>query len=152
MIPMPDGGDVVDFLLVQHEAVKQAFEDVIHADDEAKATAFSQLEVLLQVHEAGEQQVVHPVTRDVAGSPEIAEQRVEEERQASSALSELSRMGVADRGFDAAFADLHASVLEHASEEESEEFPRLRATQTTERLIAMAAELRAVQTMAAQGR
>src|SRR5262245_31776730 len=127
---VPNHGDIIDLLLAQHEEVKQAFDEVFKTKGKAKAMAFVRLQALLQMHEEGEQQVVHPVTLDRAGSPDVALHVLQEEQNASMTLSRLNRMGVGDPQFDTELSMLHAMVLEHASEEESDEFPRLRATQT----------------------
>ncbi|HEY7175590.1 MAG TPA: hemerythrin domain-containing protein, partial [Micromonosporaceae bacterium] len=66
---------------------------------------------------------------------------------AAAAMDDLHAMGTSHPDFDIRFAEFRDSVLEHAAQEETVEFPRLRATQSAERLVLLADELRSVQAM-----
>jgi carbon monoxide dehydrogenase subunit G len=149
-VPMPhatisDQGDIVDVLLAQHEHIKEAFTGVQASSGDAKEQLFTGLTDLLHTHETGEQQVVHPVTRaSTPDGPQIATARVEEERQADLAVAELKALGTGHPLFDAKLAAFHQAVLAHATNEERDEFPRLRQL-PAERRQAMADELQAAQ-------
>jgi hypothetical protein len=145
---LPPTGDIVDILLAQHEQITEYLDDVACATGQKRVEAFKTLQRVLRVHEEGEQHVVHPVTRDAAVAPEVATARIAEERRADLALAELRQLGLDSDEFDAKFAEFRAAVLEHARLEQDEEFPLLRKTQTNERLLAMANQLRTVQSMA----
>ena len=139
------GGDIVEVLLSQHEDVKRRFTQFQTAPGEARAQLFAELADLLHTHETGEQQVVHPVTReDATGGRQIAADRLEEERQADQALAELKALGVGHPEFDAKLGAFRQAVLAHAAAEEEQEFPRL-SQLPPHRRQEMAEELRAVQ-------
>ena len=70
--PATSSGDIVDLLLSQHQQVKQAMAEVQDSAGDAQADAFDRLKLLLHAHEQGEQQVVHPVTRDAANGAGVA--------------------------------------------------------------------------------
>ncbi len=140
--------DVVDLLLAQHEEILKTLDEVRANAGEPRADAFSRLQALLIAHERGEQAVVHPVTRDATGDPEIVAERVREERAADLALADLRGLDLDGGEFARRFDEFRDAVIAHAGWEERVEFPSLRATQTTERLLAMAGELRAAQAMA----
>jgi hypothetical protein len=144
-VTLPENADVVDLLIHQHHEVKRSLTEVEELDGDSRAAAFARLQKLLSSHESGEQQVVHPVTRDVAGNPTLARQLADEEFHAESAMTELHSIGTGNPDFDAKFAALHEAALAHNEHEESAEFPLLRRTQSAERLAEMADELRAVQ-------
>jgi carbon monoxide dehydrogenase subunit G len=149
-VPMPhattsDQGDIVSVLLAQHEHIKESFARVQAASGDSKEQLFTGLTDLLHTHETGEQQVVHPVTAtSTPDGRQIATARVDEERQADQAIAELKALGTGHPLFDAKLAAFHQAVLAHATNEERDEFPRLRQL-PTERRQAMAAELQAAQ-------
>jgi len=144
---LPSTGDVVDLLLAQHEQIEGLLDDVAAATGAGRAEAFKALQRVLRIHEQGEQEVVHPVTRDGAVAPELATARVVEERRADLALAELRELDLDSPDFDAKFTDFRDAVLSPARAEQDDEFPLLRKTQNSERLLAMANQLRAVQSM-----
>lgn len=144
---LPPTGDIVDVLLFQHTQIKEAFDDVARSGGSGKAPAFANLQTLLLKHEMGEQQVVHPVTHDVAGEAEVADHRIGEEDHTKAALDTLNDLGVDHPEFDARFDEFRRDVLAHTEREEAEEFPRLRVTQPAEVLHTMANQFRTVQMM-----
>ena len=144
---LPDNADVVDLLLHQHHEVKRSLTEVETLDGESKMAAFGRLEKLLISHENAEQEVVHPVTRDQAGDPDLAHDLVHDEDDATAAMAELHSLGAGNPDFDPKFSSLRDAVLGHNEREEAEEFPLLRRTQSAQRLEEMADDLRAVQSM-----
>jgi hemerythrin superfamily protein len=118
--------DVVDLLLDQHHQIKRLFNDVAMAQGERKRDAFDELVRLLAVHESAEEQVVHPAARR-QDAEEIVEARLREEDKAKKTLAELYDLGVDHPDFDARLEAFAMEVIAHATHEEEEEFPRLRA-------------------------
>jgi hypothetical protein len=145
---MPDTGDIVDVLLEQHEVVKHLFIKVQGAWGDDKKKFFDELVEMLETHEKGEQETIHVAMRDtVTDGDAIAEARVEEEKHAEQALAELTAIGVEHPDFEGKFESFHKAVLDHATHEEEDEFPRLRQWVTAERLHMMADELRSIQAL-----
>ncbi|WP_432933339.1 hemerythrin domain-containing protein [Microbispora sp. CA-135349] len=103
---------------------------------------FNELVRLPAVHESAEEQVVHPAARSKAGD-EVVEARLHEEDEAKHALSDLYDLGVDHPEFDTRLAALEKAVVEHATHEEREEFPRLRRETSPERLRRRAGAVRA---------
>ena len=119
-------GSVVAVLLQQHATIRDLFADVKAADGRRKKQLFDELLRLLAVHEMGEEVVVRPVTREVAGAgDDVAEARDQEEAEAGQAIAELERMDVTSPEFDVAFAAFERAVSEHAVSEEQLEFSKL---------------------------
>jgi hemerythrin superfamily protein len=121
------GEDVVEFLKAQHEAIRQLFIETLDAPDAAtQKRAFTRLRTLLAVHETAEEMMVHPrVRRKIEGGGEVVDARLGEEHEAKVALHELEKMEFDTSEFAKALIHLQTAVLEHADNEESEEFPLL---------------------------
>jgi hemerythrin superfamily protein len=62
-------------------------------------------------------------------------------------LQTLEKMGPSAQGFEALFAEFRQAVLDHAEQEEREEFPDLKALGTAEMRV-MAAAIKAAETTA----
>jgi hemerythrin superfamily protein len=131
--------DVVDVLLAQHERLRAMFGEVCAASGKQKQDLFEDLVRLLAVHEAAEEELVHPLSRrDNAAGNTVVDARLAEEQQAKRDLADLYRMGTGDPGFDAGYQRLQRAVLAHAEHEEHEEFPALRRAVPTGQLSRLA--------------
>jgi len=130
--------DVVQFLVGQHQQIKTLFREVLAQSGQAREEAFFELRRLLAIHEAAEEEVVHPrARRDLDNGEPLIEERLEEEHEAKVALSELEELDVDSDEFTAKIRELQSAVLEHAEHEENEEFDRLRKALTDEELARM---------------
>lgn len=123
-----ENNDIVDVLLDQHGQIRQLLQEVEQAPDaEARRGPFEALVRLLAVHEAAEEQVLHPVARlRLPDGDAVADARIQEEEESKRLLQELERMGPEHEDFPAQFARVRDLVLEHAQNEEREEFPGVR--------------------------
>ena len=117
-------GSVIGILLEQHAAIRDLFGMVNEAEGGRRRQRFDDLRQLLAVHEAGEQAVLRPVTREIAGDA-VAEARIREETAAGEAIAALEKMEVDSPEFASAFADFERAVSDHAGREEDQEFPAL---------------------------
>jgi hemerythrin superfamily protein len=119
--------DVVKFLRDQHNLIKDMFDDVLSASDpKAREKAFTDLRQLLAVHETAEEMVVHPrVRREVAAGDEIVDARLSEEHAAKQQLSKLEGMDIGSKQFIDELTKFRDAVIEHAENEENEEFNKL---------------------------
>jgi hemerythrin superfamily protein len=142
-------GDVVDLLLDQHRAIRQLCEEVSSAEAADREQPFRSLLRLLAVHEAVEEELVHPyVRRRVEGASTAVAERVDEEREVNKMLVALDSLGPASPGFEELFPRFRTALLAHADKEESSEFAGLRtATRPAER-TAMAAAVRVASALA----
>jgi iron-sulfur cluster repair protein YtfE (RIC family) len=140
-------GDVIDILLTQHARVRELFADVKTAEGEHKQQTFDELRALLAVHETAEEMILRPVSAKVAGEA-IAEARNKEEDEANHVLAELEKMDVTSADFDRQLAEFQKAVENHAQNEESQEFPRIREGLDEEKRIQMGAALKAVESFA----
>jgi len=141
-----DRDDVVTAVLDDHAQIKMLMNDVSVAGPD-KEDRFRRLVEKLAVHETAEEEVVHPLARDITDGKTVVERRLDEESQGKSALAELEKMGVDAVGFDEAFDRLRSAVLDHAEHEEQEELPRLRREVEADRLASAAGMFRAAERM-----
>jgi hemerythrin superfamily protein len=142
-------GDVVDLLLDQHRAIRDLCAEVSAATVADRERPFRSLLRLLAVHEAVEEELVHPyVKRRVEGADAAVAARVDEEREVNKMLAALDALGPTNPGFEELFTRFRSALLTHADKEESSEFAGLRAaTRPTER-SAMAAAVRLASALA----
>ena len=142
-------GDVVDLLLGQHRAIRDLCDQVTLGADAGREQAFRSLLRLLAVHEAVEEELVHPfVKRRVQDASSAVAERVEEEREVNRMLVALDALGPADPAFDELFGRFSRALLAHADKEESSEFAGLRAATRPAERTAMAAAVRLASALA----
>lgn len=143
-----NGTDVIDLLLAQHGQIKNALESVRTATGADKQRGFDDLVRLLAVHEAAEEEVVHPAARLHAVADEIVDSRLHEEDEAKHVLSELAGLGVDHAEFDAKFRAFAEKVVEHAELEEKEEFGQLLAHASPQERVRLASVVRFAEALA----
>jgi hemerythrin superfamily protein len=125
LVETPD--EVVKFLKAQHDLIKDMFEEVLHASaPEAREKAFHDLRQLLAVHETAEEMFIHPrVRRESASGDEIVDARLQEEHDAKELLSSIEKLDIDSKEFIDELTKLQQAVIDHAEQEESEEFTKL---------------------------
>ena len=144
-----ENADVVQFLLRQHQEVRQLFTQLGQGGGEARREPFQRLVQLLAVHETAEEEVVYPVVRSsVPDGGRLADARTSEEDEAKKALSELEQIDVTAPEFDQKLEDFPRMVTEHAENEERLVFPRLRESQDPQQLLTMTKAVQAPERLA----
>ena len=142
-------GDVVELLLDQHRVIRELCEEVASADVADREQPFRSLLRLLAVHEAVEEELVHPyVKRRVAGAKDAVAERVEEEREVNKMLVALDALGPTNPGFEELFTRFRTALLAHADKEESSEFAGIRSVTRPAERSAMAAAVRLASSLA----
>lgn len=140
--------DAIELLEHQHEEVRRLFNQLQSAGPDDKAEVFQCLVRLLAAHETAEEEVVHPAARRPDGGDLIVEARLAEESEAKQALADLEKMGPEAPEFDEALELFRVMVDRHATSEESQEFPILRASTDPSALAAMGDQLRLAEQVA----
>jgi hemerythrin superfamily protein len=142
------GGDVVDLLLRQHGALRRLCEEVASAAPGSKEEPFRSLVRLMAVHEAVEEEIVHPYVKRRVGASAGVDNLLDEEREVKQMLVALDALGPSGAGFDALFDQFRTTLLAHASKEEKGEFAGLREKTGAKERTAMAAAVRVASTLA----
>lgn len=142
-------GDVVDLLLDQHRRIRELCAAVAQAQPAARQQPFQQLLRLMAVHEAVEEEIVHPYVRHrMKGSATMIDERLEEENAAKKSLVALDALGTDAAGFMPLFEQFHTSLLAHAAKEESGEFAGIRQQAGPSERAAMAAAIKVAAALA----
>lgn len=139
--------DVIDILVTQHGHIRELFADMKTAEGEHKKQTFDELRAFLAVHETAEEMILRPVTAKIAGES-IAKARNEEESEASKVLAHLEKMDVTSPDFDRELAAFEMAVNNHAENEESQEFPRVKEGVDPGKRAKMGAALKAAEAVA----
>lgn len=130
--------DVLDFLTGQHEQIKSLFSKTLDNAGPDREQAFMELRRLLAVHEAVEEEIVHPrAKRKLANGDGVVKARLKEEREAKTVLGELEKLDVDSKEFEDQLTELRDAVLDHAEREEHDEFAPLKENLTGEELERM---------------
>jgi hemerythrin superfamily protein len=148
IIESPD--DVVAFLTAQHNLIEDMFDEVLLASDpEAREKPFIELRQLLAVHETAEEMLVHPrVRREFKAGDEIVDSLLKEEHDAKEQLAKIEKIDVTSQHFIDELGKLRDAVLEHAEQEERDEFPKLQGELDDAELKRMGSAVRAAEAIA----
>ena len=148
IIQSPD--EVVDFLKAQHNLIEDLFDQVLLASDpQAREKPFVQLRQLLAVHETAEEMVVHPRARsELVEGDDIVDARLKEEHEAKELLSKIEGLDITSQEFIDELTKLRDAVLDHAKQEESEEFSKLQRYLDDDDLKRMGTAVRAAEAIA----
>lgn len=141
-------GDVIDLLLRQHGALRRLCEEVASVPPGAKEEPFRSLVRLMAVHEAVEEEIVHPYVKRRVGVTAGVDTLLDEEREVKQMLVALDALGPSDAGFDALFDRFRTTLLAHASKEEKGEFAGLREKTGSAERKAMAAAVKVASALA----
>ncbi|MEU8360420.1 hemerythrin domain-containing protein [Nonomuraea sp. NPDC048882] len=141
--------DVIDLLVAQHGRIRDLFDEVERAPADKVGEAFDRLTRLMSVHETAEEEIVHPYARRKLDNGQgVVADRLTEENRAKRMLVALHKAGVDHPRFWDRLAELRTAVTAHARSEERYEFARLRARTSVAERRAMAAAVRAAESLA----
>ncbi len=121
------GGDIVRLIVSEHNEVKELFDKYLlskNASEQEKIVKKIIHDLL--VHETAEEEVVYPKLKSFPTGQEIADSRIEEEKQAETKLKELQKMKADDPNFSSTVEEIIRAVTEHSMEEEKQVLPLLR--------------------------
>jgi hemerythrin superfamily protein len=122
------GPEITELLAGRHQQVRALIGRYQSTQDRQERRAiFADLRRLLSVHEAMEEQVVHPVVRRVVpGGHQIVVRVLEQEQEGKELLATIERSQSDGEIDEALVAKLFEGVEVHAQTEETEVFPQLR--------------------------
>ena len=146
---MPGPHDAVTSLVSQqHERVTSLVRAVTDGRGEDRAAAYRSFQEYLAAHEAVEELVLHPALMAVGDGTSVAQDRVDEEHQATSLVQQLEQFDVDTPQFEETFAQLADAVSRHAEAEEHQELTMLLPRVDDEVAGRMVAGLHAVEAVA----
>lgn len=133
--------DAVDYILADHEVLRDAMSALQEAAEEKRADAVTKFAMLLRAHSHAEEQHVYPAL-EVVDEEEKQEalHGAEEHHEAEALLVQLERCPTDSQEFASIRDQLIESVTHHMQEEEEQTLPALRATIDSETLVTMGEE------------
>ena len=131
--------DVIGAVLEDHIHFRALFLKLDTSKREAREEVWQQIVRGLAVHETAEEEIVHPqVRRLVDGGDDIVDKRLSQEDAAKKTLADLEQLDVDSPDFDRRVHPFLQEVLNHATDEESEELSELRTAADAKTLARMA--------------
>jgi hemerythrin superfamily protein len=128
--------DVVDILTTDHHEVLALVEQIPAADAARRRDMADTVIAELMRHSVAEEMYVYPAMRDhLPDGASKVQHDIEEHQQLEEVMKELEGVDAADARFVETLGRLEAVLRDHVSDEESEQFPMLRARLSTEQLL-----------------
>jgi hemerythrin superfamily protein len=141
--------DAVEVLTADHIEVEQMFRQIeAMPDGDAKGQIVADIVRELSIHAAIEEQILYPAMRKALPDGEtLVQEAIDEHQQVKETLAAIERAeSAAER--DPLLAQLIGDVRHHVEEEETELFPKLRASIGSAEIEEMGAKLEAAKRMA----
>lgn len=141
--------NAIDLLTADHADVEQMFRQIeTLPESDARSELVAGVIRELSVHAAIEEQVLYPAMRKaLPDGDHLVQEAIEEHQQVKETLAAIERAdSAAER--DPHLVSLIGNVRHHVEEEETELFPKLRASITTAELQELGAELAAAKKLA----
>ena len=141
--------DAIELLTADHAEVEQLFRQIESLPQgEARDEVVSSVIRELSVHAAIEEQVLYPVMRkELPDGDTLVQQAIEEHQLAKETLARIEGAGSpAER--DPQLVSLIGNVRHHVDEEETELFPKLRASVTSAHMKEMGSKLASAKKLA----
>lgn len=130
--------DVVDIVTADHREVLALVGQFPSADPEQRRDVTDTVIAELVRHAVAEEMYVYPAMRGHLPDGEShVEHDVEEHQELEEVMKELEGLDAADTRFLEALGRLESVLRDHVDDEESEQFPLLRARLSSEQLVDM---------------
>ena len=132
--------DVVDVLTEDHEDVTQLLIDIQSSVDTKERRDLADIVITELVrHSVAEEMFVYPVMREhLPNGEEAVEHDIEEHKVIERLLKDLEGLDADTAEFSDHIAELAQTLADHVRDEESEQFPQLRALVPHDRLVEIA--------------
>jgi hemerythrin superfamily protein len=133
------GIDVVDELTADHREATALLDEILTTSDPKTRRDMADTAITELVrHSVAEEMYVYPVMRDaVPGGAEEVEHDIEEHKELERTMKQLEGCDADDPRFLELVRELRGQLHHHATDEETEQFPKLRANVSREKLVQM---------------
>jgi hemerythrin superfamily protein len=131
--------DVVDILTVDHREMVDLLDQINHSSDatERRDLADALIAEVMR-HAVAEEMFVYPAVEEhVPNGTEQVEHDKEEHQEIVETMKQIESMDASDPGFMERIQQLGKQLRHHADDEESDQFPELRAHLSREQLVKM---------------
>ena len=136
--------DVVDMLTTDHHEVLDLVSQIPGADPAQRRDMTDTIIAELMRHSVAEEMYVYPAMRDhLPDGDSRVQHDIEEHQQLVEVMKELEDLDASDSQFIEALGRLEQVLRDHVSDEESDQFPQLRAQLSRDQLVDMGAKVEA---------
>jgi hemerythrin superfamily protein len=144
------GQDVVDVLTTDHSEAKELIGQIrATADTDQRRDLTDTVISELVRHSVAEEMYVYPVMREhLPNGDEVVNHDTEEHKQLERIMKELEGADPAGPGFMVLIGELESTLLDHVRDEESQQFPQLRAQVPAEKLVELAGKVETAKKLA----
>lgn len=127
--------DALNMLIEDHRKVAGLFEQAEKTEDEKKKRSlFEQISTALGMHMHIEETALYPTLEQHEELQDISREAVEEHKQVKTLLREITNLADGSDKFDAKLTVMKENIEHHVEEEETEMFPKMRKTLSTDEL------------------
>jgi hemerythrin superfamily protein len=146
----PGEEDVVDILTTDHREVTDLIADIRGTTGtETRRDLADQMITELVRHSVAEEMYVYPAMKEHLPDGEAAvEHDIAEHKELERTMKELEGVDASDPRFDALVTQLATVLADHVSDEETEQFPRLRASIPRDELVEIGRKVQAAKKLA----
>jgi hemerythrin superfamily protein len=133
------GIDVVDELTADHREATALLDEILRTTDPKTARDMADTVITELVrHSVAEEMYVYPVIEETfPDGKKVVEHDIEEHKELERTMKKLEALDAADATFTQVVGELRELLHHHATDEEDEQFPRLRTYVTREKLVQM---------------
>jgi len=144
------GTDVVDELTADHREAAALIDQILTTSDPQTRRDLADTVITELVrHSVAEEMYVYPEMRDhVPGGDKEVEHDVEEHKELERTMKDLEGCDAGDPQFDQLVRQLRDQLHHHATDEETEQFPKLRANVSREKLVELREKVEAAKKLA----
>jgi hemerythrin superfamily protein len=142
--------DVVDVLTTDHREVTDLIQQIRSATDaETRRDLADTMISELVRHAVAEEMYVYPAMKEHLPDGEAAvEHDISEHKELERTMKELEGVDPADPRFDALITQLETTLADHVSDEESDQFPKLRTTIPRSELVRLGQKVQTAKKLA----
>ena len=146
----PSGQDVVEILTADHREMMELLGRIKQTSDAGRRRELADALIAEVVrHAVAEEMYVYPAVEErVPDGTRQVEHDKEEHQEIVEVMKQIEGLDAADQTFMLRIQQLEAQLRHHATDEESEQFPQLRAHLTAERLSELGRKVQTAKTLA----
>ena len=144
------GTDVVDELTTDHREATALLDQILTTGDAADRRDMADTVITELVrHSVAEEMYVYPVIEDVfPDGKQVVQHDIEEHKELERTMKDLEGCAADDPRFPALVSELRDQLHHHATDEETEQFPQLRARVSREQLVKMREQVQTAKKLA----
>ncbi len=148
---MGHGGNVLEELMTDHREVEEMFArlQAMTGQGQELRDLIDEVTIELVRHSVAEEQYLYPAVREyMEGGDRLADKEIQDHGRVEKILKQLEKMDTGDAQMSPLLQQLMDEVAAHVQDEESNLFPMLQRTCSTEKLDELGDKVRRAKAMA----